>query len=128
MDAYPTDYVFHNLPLVLLSGIEAQHDLQPLAPVQHVLPGKRCTTVNSDIPLLTTDRGKQLLQEFLNVDGSDAPWNGRPESRKGSLIGFRFRTAGRVGQAPLRSMLFFKCSSPLELCTAAPESRPPCDV
>ena len=99
MDAYPTDYIFHNLPLVVLSGIntDTQSESQPPPPLEDVLPGKGVTQISSEIPAVTSTRAQQLLREFLDADGSEAPWNSRPGNRKGSLIGFRFRAAGRVG-------------------------------
>ena len=123
MDAYPADYVFHNLPLIVLSGVDAaQPEPQSLPPLQDVLPGKGATHINSEIPALTSTRAQQLLQEFLDADGSDAPWNGRPGNRKGNLIGFKFRAAGRVGQAPALSLVL-KCEAHniLGLYTAAAE-------
>jgi hypothetical protein len=100
MDAYPPDYCAHQLPFIVLSGLETKQDLEPLPPLQDVLPGRAVTTISSEIPSVTGPRASQLLQEFLSADGSDAPWNGRGQSRRGNLPGFRIRTVGRVGQAP----------------------------
>jgi hypothetical protein len=100
MDAYPPDYVSHGLPFIVLSGLETKQDLELLPPVQNVLPGRATTTISSEIPSVTGTRASQLLQEFLSADGSDAPWNGRGQSRRGNLASFRIRTVGRVGQTP----------------------------
>jgi solute carrier family 25 protein 38 len=101
MDAYPPAYVEHNLPLVVLSGLVRNAELQPPPPVQQLLPGRAITTVSSDAPLVTGQRAEQLLQEFLAADGTNAPWSPRSASAaaKGSH-GFRLRVVGRVRLAP----------------------------
>lgn len=100
MDAYPPEYVAHNLPLVVVSGLGSIPELESIPAVHDVLPGRGATTISSELPQITGERADQLLEEFLNSDGRDAPWNGRPGSRRGGLIGFRLRAVGRVGQAP----------------------------
>ena len=101
MDAYPSDYVVHNLPFIVLSGLGTSNELEPVPPpVQNVLPGHAVTAINAETPSVTGDRANQLLQEFLSADGSDAPWNGQGSARRGLTHGFRIRAVGRVGQAP----------------------------
>ncbi|KAF2189658.1 hypothetical protein K469DRAFT_736937 [Zopfia rhizophila CBS 207.26] len=102
MDAYPLDYVLHNLPFVVLSGLDSAPELESRSPIQDVLPGGATTTLSSEIPPVTGERAQQLLQEFLNVDGRDAPWNGRLGTRRGNLIGFRLRAVGRDFTFPPR--------------------------
>lgn len=97
MDAYPPEYVDHNLPFIVLSGLGHGKELSGPAPVQDVLPGRAVTTVNTDAPLVTSDRANNLLHEFLNADGSNSPWNGQASSRKGTLPSFKIRAVGRVG-------------------------------
>ena len=98
MDAYPPDYVLHNLPFIVLSGLESSEELETLPPVQNVLPGRATTTVSADNAPLTGHRAQQLLQEFRDAQGSNAPWNGRGSNHRGNGYSFRIRTAGRVGQ------------------------------
>ncbi|KAF2472011.1 uncharacterized protein BDR25DRAFT_342051 [Lindgomyces ingoldianus] len=100
MDAYPPEYVLHNLPFIVLSGLEAKPELESLPDIQHVMPGRAATTVNSEIPPVTGKRAQLLRSEFLAADESDAPWNGR--TRKGNLLGFRLRAVGRHFQFPPR--------------------------
>ncbi|ORY13458.1 Gryzun, putative trafficking through golgi-domain-containing protein [Clohesyomyces aquaticus] len=103
MDAYPPEYVLHNLPFIVLSGLEASPELDHGLPdINHVLPGRAKTTIDSEIPPATGKRAQQLLSEFLNADGSDAPWNGRATTRRGNLIAFRLRAVGRHFQLPPR--------------------------
>jgi solute carrier family 25 protein 38 len=98
MDAYPPEYALHNLPFVVLSGLETIQELESLPPVQDVFPGRATTTITSEIPPVAGEQAKQLLQEFLSADGRDAPWNGRGLNKRGNILGFRIRTVGRVGQ------------------------------
>lgn len=100
MDVYPPEYVLHNLPFIVLSGLGSKEDLEPLRPLQDVLPGRAVNTITCDAPSVSTERREQLLQEFLNYDGTKTPWDGRGLDRRGNTSGFRFRVVGRVGQAP----------------------------
>jgi trafficking protein particle complex subunit 11 len=95
MDAYPLDYVEHNLPLIFLSGL-ASTDWPLPAGVARLSP-QNGITVGSETPSLTGDRAELVLQEFLSADGSDAPWNGSPKKSKNGPIGFKLRAVGRVG-------------------------------
>jgi solute carrier family 25 protein 38 len=99
MDAYPSDFVVHNLPFIVLSGLATSKEVDPLPSVQHVLPGQAVTNISSELPPVEGDRANELLQEFLTADGTNTPWNGRDFSRRGITHGFRIRSVGRV-QAP----------------------------
>jgi hypothetical protein len=99
MEAYPPQYVQHNLPFIVLSGLGTTKELDPPPPVHNVLPGRAVTTISSDIPAVTGDRADTLLQDFLSADTTNAPWNGRSSGRKSLASGFRIRAVGRVGQA-----------------------------
>ncbi|CAO2650601.1 Nn.00g018930.m01.CDS01 [Neocucurbitaria sp. VM-36] len=100
MDAYPPDYVQHNLPFIVLSGLGNSKELDAPPPVQDALPGRAITSINSESPLVTGDRADELLHEFLSADGTNAPWNGRGVGQKGSTHGFRIRAVGRNFQLP----------------------------
>ncbi|KAH7114396.1 Gryzun, putative trafficking through golgi-domain-containing protein [Dendryphion nanum] len=117
MDAYPPEYVLHNLPFIVLSGLDATKELEPLPLIHQVLPGRATTTVNSDIAPVTGDRAHQLLQEFLGADGTDAPWNSRGGHRRDNLYGFRIRTVGREFRFPPK-----KADSPSSSGTSPPLS------
>jgi solute carrier family 25 protein 38 len=83
MDAYPADYVAHNYPLVLLSGLcEPTDDSRADGPL-----------VASQQPLVTDERKDLLLQGFLSLQGNASA----PVSKaKNGSIGYRFRVVGRV--------------------------------
>jgi solute carrier family 25 protein 38 len=101
MDAYPPEYAQHNLPFVVLSGLDTSEEAESPAPVHNVLPGRASTTISSEVPTVTGDRAQQLLQEFMKADGRDAPWNGRALNQRGNQLGFMIRAVGRVGQLDL---------------------------
>ncbi len=100
MDAYPPDYVSHNLPLVVLSGLgsagsRSQHASQRASyPLLH----EKGYRITSDIPPVTGPSAEQLLRTFLDADASKGPWNGRYEKGRMGTIGFRVKDVGRVGQ------------------------------
>jgi hypothetical protein len=103
MDAYPPEYVQHNLPFIVLSGLGTSPELEPPAPVHKVLPGRAVTTISAETPPVTGKHAEALLQDFLGADGTNAPWNGRAQGRKDLAHSFRIRAVGRVGQYALRA-------------------------
>ena len=103
MDAYPAEYVQHNLPFIVLSGLGATQELDPPPLVQDLLPGRAVTSITSELPPVTGSKHTEaLLQDFLSTDTTNAPWNGRTSVRQGLAHGFRIRAVGRVGQYTLR--------------------------
>lgn len=96
MEAFPSDFVVHNLPLIVLSGLATSKEADPPPPVHHVLPGRAVTNINSEIAPVEGERAKELLDEFLRADGTNAPWNARGLGRRGITYGFRMRSVGRV--------------------------------
>ncbi|KAF1941787.1 hypothetical protein EJ02DRAFT_490863 [Clathrospora elynae] len=117
MDAYPPDYVVHNLPFIVLSGLATSTELAPPPPVQDVLPGRAVTTISSEIAPVTGDRASELLHEFFTADGTNAPWNGRGFPRRGITHGFRIRAVGRNYQLPPK-----KADAPTTSETTPPSS------
>ncbi|KAF2131485.1 hypothetical protein P153DRAFT_286498 [Dothidotthia symphoricarpi CBS 119687] len=99
MEAYPVDYVQHNLPFIVLSGLGGK-ELAPPPPVQNVIPGQAATILSCEIPPATGERANQLLHEFQSADSTSAPWNGRASSRRDIAHGFRIRAVGRDFQLP----------------------------
>ena len=85
MDAYPPDYVAHNYPLVLLSGLRE--------PTEDSGPRINGPVVESHQPLVTDERKHLLLQGFLSLQGNPSAPVSRP---KNGSIGYRFRVVGRV--------------------------------
>lgn len=94
MDAYPLQFVEHNLPFVVLSGLgeKPSDDSQP-----HPLLKVHGIEIDSAVPVVSGDRADQLRQEFLSADARDAPWNGLRIRARGDHVGFKLKAVGRVG-------------------------------
>ncbi|RAR08533.1 Gryzun trafficking through golgi-like protein [Stemphylium lycopersici] len=92
MESLPSDFVVHNLPFIVLSGLATSTETDPPPAVQQVLPGRAVTNISSEIPPVQGDRANELLQEFLSADGTHAPWNARGLGRRGITHGFRIRS------------------------------------
>jgi hypothetical protein len=95
-DGYPSDYIAHNLPLVVLSGLSPAQPLVDNAQVPDVYAG-RGTEITAESPAVEGDRAEQLLQEFYHCTKTDDQWNSKPVQGRSGLLGFRFRAVGRVG-------------------------------
>jgi trafficking protein particle complex subunit 11 len=95
MDAYPPEYTEHNLPLIVLSGLGATHEEEELNP-SHSLLNEGGFPINGHLPLVTGERAEHLLNDFLQADGTDSPWNARAARGNNGLMGFRVKSIGRV--------------------------------
>lgn len=96
MEAFPSDFVVHNLPCIVLSGLATSSEVDPPPPVYNVLPGRTITNISSEIAPVQGEAATELLDEFLRSDGTNALWNGRGLGRRGLTHGFRIRSVGRV--------------------------------
>jgi hypothetical protein len=117
MEVYPDDYVVHNLPLIVLSGLPSESDASKITPEQLRNPliegGFR---IRTDVAPLTGSPAETLLQAFLAADSSDTPWNSRATSGKIDNGGsFRINSVGRVGQTTSSASL--AASFPPLFCT-----------
>lgn len=95
MDAYPKDYIVHNLPLVLLSGI-AHEDDNSNTNSEYPSLQERGTTIESDFPLLTGPLVDNLRAAFIDHDASDAPWRPSNDVGRSNGIPLRIKTIKRV--------------------------------
>lgn len=104
MDAYPEDYVNHNLPLVLLSGLEAGPEAGPgdgpTPSDSYPLLAEKGPKIVSDFPSLSGAVAEDLRRVFLEQDGTQMPWrsgllssNGKASSQN---MRYRIKSAGRV--------------------------------
>ncbi|PPJ53393.1 hypothetical protein CBER1_01000 [Cercospora berteroae] len=99
MDAYPPDYVQHNLPLVLLSGLgQLDHDSAKSPPARQE-SGARIST---ESPECRSDQAKRLLQAFRSLDGTDSVWNSSAQPGPTSSIRFKIKAVGRTYSLPAR--------------------------
>lgn len=96
MEAYPPEYVAHNLPLIVLSGLTVAQEYDDRDELRDIFG--TAAVINSDLPLVTSESGQQLLQDFMSADGSAQAWSADAGRGKASLMGFKFKVTGRVSQ------------------------------
>ncbi len=86
MDGYATAYVAHNIPFVVVSGLEPQaHE------TEHLEAGG--TRISSELPSVETEDAQALLRYFRDSDASDLAWNAREHNGRAK---FRVKAVGRV--------------------------------
>ncbi|KAJ5226759.1 uncharacterized protein N7469_006765 [Penicillium citrinum] len=105
MDAYPDDYVNHNLPLVLFSGLEAGSENDNEKLFKYPLLAERGHNIFSDFPPLSGAVAEELRQVLLAEDGSHMPWKAGQNSngnQPGSRLGYRIKSTGRSHKLPPR--------------------------
>lgn len=96
MEAYPEEYVAHNLPLLVLSGLPQAHHVKASSELSSAAgSGVRLA---SEIPPLSGSRAEQLLETLLRADGASLPWSDHGLAERGGLIGFKISAIGRVGR------------------------------
>lgn len=97
MDAYPEDYVAHNLPFVLLSGLETETKDEPES-VDYPLLREKGPKIYSDFPPVSGMTAEELRRALLDEDASQVPWNSRDEMDVSPLgVGYKVKSIGRVG-------------------------------
>ncbi|KAL1956987.1 hypothetical protein VTO42DRAFT_6476 [Malbranchea cinnamomea] len=118
MDDYPSDYVDHNLPLILLSGLGPDPEKQESpssdpAAAQYPLFQENAIQIFSDFPLLTDPTARAVLDELLAHDASNTPWTGKGKE-KAAGTRFRIKRVGRTYNLPPRKANPPLTSLPLE--------------
>lgn len=129
MDAYPEDYVKHNLPLVLLSGLEADSEDGSSSSVEYPLIHERGHKIFSDFPVLSGAVAEDLRSVLLENDGSSMPWRaglGTNGNSAAPHIAYRIKSTGRVCAYTLagKDPREVHANSPLVLSTSPAEGRP----
>ncbi|KAL2802807.1 Gryzun, putative trafficking through golgi-domain-containing protein [Aspergillus granulosus] len=105
MDAYPQHYVAHNLPFVLLSGLEtddSQADLNAEG-LGYPLLKEHGVTIESDFPPLDGPLAEELRSLFLSEDASRDPWDPRDDlDVENPRVEYKVKSVGRNHQLPPR--------------------------
>lgn len=100
MDAFPEDYVNHNLPLVLLSGLEAGTEDGTTSSDSYPFLAERGPKVFSDFPPLSGAVAEDLRRVLLEQDGTQMPWKSGLLGSNGNSstphMRYRIKSAGRV--------------------------------
>lgn len=97
MEAYPPDYVQHNLPLVLVSGFgELDNDGSP--------PGRQeyGARISTQSPECLSDQAKRLLQGLRALDGTGCAWNSTALPGSTGSVRYQIKTVGRSYTLPAR--------------------------
>jgi hypothetical protein len=98
MDRFPQDYVLHNLPLLVLSGLNTRspNEPDPLGKPNGFLHegGFR---IKTDAPAVSGPLAEQLLLSFEDQDASNIPWHSQSFASRNGRV-FKIATVGRVGQ------------------------------
>ncbi|KAF2722627.1 hypothetical protein K431DRAFT_338000 [Polychaeton citri CBS 116435] len=100
MEAYPNEYVEHNVPLILLSGLGQDDDgASNPTPSQRQESGTR---IVNNSPDCRNERAPQLLQGFLSRDGRDNAWNSTGFPGPTGPMRFKMQQIGRTYVLPPR--------------------------
>jgi trafficking protein particle complex subunit 11 len=101
MEAFPEDYVEHNLPLIFLSGIghDEQAALETTGRSGNLLK-EGGFKIRTDLPPLTDSAAENVLQAFLNFDSANDAINSAGASTRENPGAFKIKRVGRVGQTP----------------------------
>lgn len=121
MEAYPEILVSHNLPFVLLSGLELSGDTHADASESSVAAGIGIK-ITARSPICTGQAAQHLRDEFVKTDGSHRPWNTGDDTEATKALTFKIRTVGRVGMLQLLlTQLRPSTYSTTGLCTPTPK-------
>lgn len=98
MEAFPEDYVGHNLPLIFLSGIGHE---EPAVSERTERPGNLLQEggfkIRTDIPPLTVPVAQDVLRAFLGFDSTNDAFKSTSISTRDSPGVFKIKRVGRVG-------------------------------
>ena len=98
MDRFPQDYVLHNLPLLLLSGLNTRSPKERDAwGKTHDFLHEGGFRIKGDAPVVDGSNAEQLLRSFCDQDASNVPWHSQAFASRNGRV-FKIATVGRVGQ------------------------------
>ncbi|OAP54461.1 hypothetical protein AYL99_11562 [Fonsecaea erecta] len=102
MDRFPQDYVLHNLPLLLLSGLNTRSPSEP-DPLgkTHDFLHEGGFRIKVDAPVVSGPLAEQLLQSFCEQDASGIPWHSQYYTARNGRV-FKIVKVGRVYTLPPR--------------------------
>ncbi|OGM43758.1 hypothetical protein ABOM_006876 [Aspergillus bombycis] len=104
MDAYPEDYVAHNLPFILLSGLEPDsEDGSRPSCTEYPLLHEKGVHIYSDLPPLSGSTAEELREILLAEDASRTPWEAKEVILVESAgIEYKIKSVGRSYRLPPR--------------------------
>ncbi|KAL1306723.1 hypothetical protein AAFC00_005389 [Neodothiora populina] len=105
MESYPEDYVQHNLPLLVLSGLPVDQDLAESSENgnnSNSSGNNNGLRLASNFPIISAPYADQLLDEFLKYDGASQSWSESAQNERAGVIGFKVASIGRTFNFPPR--------------------------
>lgn len=102
MEAYPEDYVAHNLPYIVLSGLAPTDSSTRPSSSSSRVPGQGSgLSISDKLPPLSGPVADSLVDELLRASGASLAWSDGALAERSGLIGFKVTsTEGRVGMPP----------------------------
>lgn len=100
MEAFPEDYISHNVPLILLSGIGRDDDLGSERGNARGLLQEGGFRIRRDLPFVTNATAEAVLRAILSFDSTSDGFQKIKVSARDGLGPFKIRKIGRVGQTP----------------------------
>lgn len=98
MEAFPEDYIAHNLPLILLSGIgHSEQAASESTERSRNLLQEGGFRIRTDVPSVTDPASENLLKTFFSFDSTIHGFNSKDVSARDSPGAFRIKRVGRVG-------------------------------
>ncbi|OJD13098.1 hypothetical protein AJ78_06403 [Emergomyces pasteurianus Ep9510] len=118
MDAFPPDYVDHNLPFILLSGLgsdpetDAQDKITLDDGAEYPLLQDGGVQIFSDFPLLTDSTAERVLNALLSEDATGRRWNAKSDGARAGAVGYKIKRVGRTYILPPRKGPALRRSNP----------------
>ena len=97
MEEYPVEYIEHNRPVILLSGLGTDSDLSSTSRDQsREFLSEGGFRIQSSIPPVTGALADRLAQCFEIFDRSELPWSIQSDARRIGAPIYKIRRVGRV--------------------------------
>lgn len=95
-EGYPPEYITHNVPFIILSGLTeslSEADKRLNLPT-HYRDG--ALRVHGGLPPVSRAQAQPLLNALQVYERRHDQWDAKPVREGSNLVGFTFRTIGRV--------------------------------
>ncbi|KIV98698.1 uncharacterized protein PV09_09526 [Verruconis gallopava] len=93
-EGYPADYVTHNVPFVVLSGLQTDEEGDGAEVPLSFRDG--ALRIRCELPPVTGVQAKQVLDTFRKFERRNDQWDPRPVLSGSNVMGFKFRSVGRT--------------------------------
>jgi solute carrier family 25 protein 38 len=93
-ESYPPEYVAHNVPFVVLSGLrEGEESDIAQVPERY---GEGALRIHCDFPPVKKQRAESLVWAFRSFERKDDQWDTKPVVEGSNVMGLKFKVVGRV--------------------------------